>query len=135
MKQVEVSGAIIVKDNKILCAKRGKGKYEYISYRYEFPGGKLEIGETPKEALHRELIEEMDVDISPEEMTEFSIIEYPYPDFFLKMYCFICKMSNDKINLKEHVDIQWKTLDNILELDWVPADLPVVKELIKRGFE
>lgn len=134
MKELEVSGAILLRDGKVLCAQRGVNKHDYISKKYEFPGGKLEAGETPKEALHRELIEEMDVNIDIEDMEEFYVVEHQYPDFFIKMHCFICKMSDERINLKEHLDVQWRTVETIRELDWAPADIPVLEALIKKGF-
>lgn len=134
MKHIEVCAAILLKDNKVLCAQRNKGKYEYVSYKYEFPGGKLEDGEDAKEALHRELIEEMDIVISEEEMEPFYVVEHQYPDFHMRMHCFLCKMQSDIVNLKEHVDMQWSTVDQIERLDWAPADIPVVNALVERGF-
>ena len=134
MKHLEVCGAILLKDHKILCAKRNAGKYEYVSYKWEFPGGKLEPGENAKQALHRELIEEMDVNISENDMKLFYVVEHQYPDFEMRMHCFICKMSDEVINLKEHVDMKWSTVENIQDLDWAPADLPVVNALVKKGF-
>lgn len=103
MKIIEVSGAILVNDGEILCAQRNKGKHEYVSYKYEFPGGKIEQGETPAEALHRELIEEMEVDIPAETMKHFYTVEHTYPDFEIKMHCFICNMEDRHIVLKEHI--------------------------------
>ncbi|MEG1469688.1 MAG: (deoxy)nucleoside triphosphate pyrophosphohydrolase [Anaerovoracaceae bacterium] len=133
MKHLEVAGAILIKDGKILCAKRGNGIYEYTSQKYEFPGGKLEGSESPKEALHRELIEEMDLNIDIDNMELFYIVEHQYPDFFIKMHCFISEITDEKINLKEHLDMQWKTTDDILDLDWAAADFPVVEALVNRG--
>lgn len=134
MKHLEVCGAILLKDHRILCAQRNAGKYDYVSYKWEFPGGKLEPGENAKQALRRELIEEMDVNISESDMELFYVVEHQYPDFKMQMHCFICKMSNDTINLKEHVDMRWSTIENIQDLDWAPADLPVVNALVKKGF-
>lgn len=134
MKHLEVCGAILLKDNKVLCAQRNAGKYEYVSYKWEFPGGKLEPGESAKEALHRELIEEMDVHIDEKDMEPFYVVEHQYPDFEMRMHCFICNMRDNYVNLKEHVDIKWSTADNIEELDWAPADIPVVRALVERGF-
>ncbi|MEG0392651.1 MAG: (deoxy)nucleoside triphosphate pyrophosphohydrolase [Anaerovoracaceae bacterium] len=135
MKNLEVVGGILVKEGKILCAKRGIGKYDYISEKYEFPGGKIDPGENPKEALHRELIEELEIHISIENMTPFYLVEHQYPDFFVRMHCFLCKMSDEPIVQREHLDIQWRDLSTIIDLEWVPADLPVVEALIERGIE
>lgn len=134
MKHLEVCAAILLKDNKVLCAQRNKGKYEYVSYKYEFPGGKLEPGENAKEALHRELIEEMDIVISEEDMEPFYVVEHQYPDFHMRMHCFLCRMQSDTVNLKEHVDMKWSTVDQIKNLDWAPADIPIVEALVERGF-
>ncbi|MEA4922966.1 MAG: (deoxy)nucleoside triphosphate pyrophosphohydrolase [Eubacteriaceae bacterium] len=129
MKQLEVAGAILVRDGKILCAQRGEGKYDYTSYKYEFPGGKLEEGETPKEALHRELIEEMDIDIKIDDMKTYCVVEHRYRDFEIRMYAFLCPMDSDKITLKVHVDAKWLAPERLKELDWAGADWPIVKEL------
>ncbi len=134
MKTLNVVGAILVKDNKVLCAQRGEGKYEYVSKKYEFPGGKIEEGETARQALHRELVEEMKLDIDADTMRYFYTVEHQYPDFFLRMQCFICPMSGEPV-LTEHLDVQWRGLDTIRELDWAPADIPVVEELMTRGFD
>ena len=134
MKHLEVCGAILLKGNKVLCAQRGENKYDYRSYRWEFPGGKLEAGETAAQALHRELIEEMDVHVDAEDMEPFYVVEHQYPDFELRMHCFICKVSDCEVNLKEHADMCWATIDEIEKLEWLPADRPVVDALVKRGF-
>ena len=85
MKHLEVCGAILIKENKVFCAQRGKCKEDYLSHRWEFPGRKLEA-----QALHRELIEEMDVHVDVEDMEAFFVAEYQYPDFEIRMHCFIC---------------------------------------------
>jgi len=132
-KKLNVVGAILVNDNEILCAQRGVGKYEYVSRKYEFPGGKIEKGESPEEALHRELIEEMLVDVPVDDMQYFDRVEYEYPDFILDMETFLCPVSNREITLTEHLDIKWLTPDQVGILDWAPADWPIVKALRKRG--
>ena len=133
-KHLEVCGAILMKNGKVLAAQRNAGKYEYVSYKWEFPGGKLEDGENADEALNRELIEEMDVHISVEDMEPFYVVEHEYPDFTMRMHCFICNMHDPSVNLKEHVDMKWCTMNDIMDLDWAPADIPVVEALVKRGF-
>ncbi|MGN0658831.1 MAG: (deoxy)nucleoside triphosphate pyrophosphohydrolase [Emergencia sp.] len=134
MKHLEVCGAILMKDGKVLCAQRNAGKYDYVAFKWEFPGGKLEEGETPKEALHRELIEEMEVHIDADDMEPFYVVEHVYPDFEMRMHCFICSMGDENPVLREHADARWCTADDILDLDWAPADLPVVRALVERGF-
>lgn len=134
MKHLEVAGAILVYENKVLCAQRGKGKYDYISYKYEFPGGKLEMGESPREALHRELIEEMDIDIDINAMKTYMSVEHRYEDFEIRMHTFVCHMEHNDVNLKEHINALWLEVDKMKDLDWAEADLPIVKELEERGF-
>ena len=131
MRYIEVAAAIIIKDGQILAAQKGYGPFEGM---WEFPGGKLEAGETAAQALHRELIEEMDVHVDAEDMEPFYVVEHQYPDFELRMHCFICKVSDCEVNLKEHADMCWATIDEIEKLEWLPADRPVVDALVKRGF-
>ncbi|MFA9378280.1 MAG: (deoxy)nucleoside triphosphate pyrophosphohydrolase [Lachnotalea sp.] len=133
MKHTEVSAAILIYKNNILCAQRNKGKYDYVSYKYEFPGGKIEPGESPEEALKRELSEEMDIDSSTENMQFFYTVNHKYPDFEITMHSFICPMKSDAFNLKEHIDYKWMNIDNLESLDWAPADIPIVMELKKKG--
>lgn len=134
MKKIEVAGAILLKEGKILCARRKESALAYISKKFEFPGGKLEPGESPKEALHRELLEEMDLFVSMEDMQEFYVAEHQYPDFFIKMHCFLCPMPKQNFLLREHLEAQWIGRNEIQQLDWVPADIPVVKALAEKGF-
>jgi 8-oxo-dGTP diphosphatase len=131
---LEVSGAIVVHQGKILCAQRGKGKYDYLSFVYEFPGGKLEEGETPKEALGRELVEEMDLQIPQEDMKFFYTVEHQYPDFHLTMHTFICPVSSPEIKLKEHVEAVWLPVSELDSLNWAPADWPIIEELKNERF-
>ena len=135
MKHLNVSGAILVNDGQILCAQRNTSKYEYTSLKFEFPGGKIEQGETPAQALHRELIEEMDVDIDVDSMKAFYVVEHEYPDFSITMHTFICPVSNRNVNLKEHVSCEWLSLSELDKLDWAGADLPVVNQLKERGID
>lgn len=132
MKELNVVAAILIYNNKILCAQRSEGKFDYISYKYEFPGGKLEKGESPEEGLHRELIEEMDVNVDINKMQYFNTVDHEYPDFKIKMHSFICDVEDDKINLKEHNAIKWLKKEQLNTLDWAAADLPIVDELINR---
>lgn len=133
MKHIEVSAAILIYKDHILCTQRGEGKYKYVSFKYEFPGGKIEAGESPKGALRRELFEEMDVDIRTENMQFFYTVNYKYPDFEVTMHSFICPMKLDAFKLKEHIDYKWVNIDNLDSLDWSPADIPIVRELKKKG--
>lgn len=127
MKTINVVAAILKKDNKILIAKRGYGEFKGM---YEFPGGKIERGEDPEEALKRELWEEMKVHIEVDSF--FYHVHYQYPTFLLEMDCYICHLLDDHITLLEHMDYQWIT-PKASQILWVPADVEVFEEIIKRG--
>lgn len=125
MKTIQVSAAIIRKDNKIFTTQRGYGEFKDF---WEFPGGKLEVGETPEEALHREIKEELDSDIIIEDLA--AVVEYDYPEFHLKMYCFLCTLNAPKeLTLKEHEAARWLTKDQLWSVDWLPADLNLIQKL------
>ncbi|MDW7732463.1 MAG: (deoxy)nucleoside triphosphate pyrophosphohydrolase, partial [Methanolobus sp.] len=125
----EVVAAIIIDDNKILCVQRDYGKYDYISLKYEFPGGKIESDETKEQALKRELLEELDLDINIDR--QFVTVDHQYPDFSVTMHSFICSKLNSNLNLKEHIAFKWVNPENLSNLDWAEADLPIVSKLMK----
>lgn len=123
MKSIEVVAAIIKKENKILATKRGYG--EFINM-WEFPGGKIEPGETNEAALIREIKEELDADIK---IDEFALtVEYTYPTFHLTMHCYICSLK-DTITLLEHNDAKWLEKKEFNTVNWLPADIEVINFL------
>jgi len=130
MIKLEVVAAIILNDNKILCVQRNKNKYDYISYKYEFPGGKVEPGESRENALRREIMEELNIVIDIQ--SDFLVVRHEYPDFKLTMHSYICFCENTDMVLSEHVDFKWLPLDEIGGLDWAAADIPIVKKLMKK---
>ena len=127
MKHIEVVAAVIYKENKILCVKRGKHKFDYLSLKFEFPGGKIELGETKEDALVREIKEELEMNI--EIQKEFLTVSFAYPDFKITMYSFICICKSDVFKLKEHVEFRWLLNTELSALDWASADIPVVEKL------
>lgn len=129
MKKVEVVAAILINKNDILCAQRAESKLEYISRKFEFPGGKIEEGETKKEALKRELIEELN--ISPEINELYMTVIHQYKDFELTMHSFLCQMDDRNVTLNEHISSTWLKREELLTLDWAAADLPIVHKLMK----
>lgn len=131
MKNIEVVAAIIINNDKILCVQRGENKLDYISKKYEFPGGKLEIGETKKEGIIREIHEELNMTIDP--INEFLTVNHQYPDFNLTMHSFICSTDNPTVTLSEHVDYKWLSKEELIHLDWAAADIPIVNKLIVNG--
>lgn len=127
MKTIKVVAAIIEKDNKIFATQRGYGDFKD---GWEFPGGKIESDETPKEALIREIKEELDTEIEVGELLD--VVEYDYPEFHLTMHCFICKIKSGDLILKEHEAAKWLTKDSLYSVDWLPADLGLIKKLEER---
>lgn len=128
MKSIEVVAAIIIKNAKILCLQRDSSKYEYISFKYEFPGGKIEANETREIALLREIKEELDLDI---EITKFYLtVEHEYPDFKLIMHSYLCSCKEESLTLNAHIDFKWLDKNELLTLDWASADVPIVNQLI-----
>ena len=128
MKKIEVVAAIICHEDKILCVQRNENKYDYISKKYEFPGGKIELGESKEDALTREIIEELHMKI--EIGNEFLTVNHKYPDFFLTMHSFLCKVESKELTLTEHIDFKWLPKDAMQNLDWAGADVPIVEKLI-----
>lgn len=129
MNKNEAVAAIIISQDKILCMQRGKGKYDYLSYKYEFPGGKMEAGETRIEALERELREEMGLEIVVSERDYFMTVEHAYPDFKMTLHSFICKVEKPDFVRKEHIDHKWLNKEELMTLDWVPVDMTIVHKL------
>ena len=131
MKTVRVVAAVIKAVNDkgepiIFTTQRGYGDYKD---GWEFPGGKIEEGETPQEALKREIMEELDTEISVGEFIE--TIEYDYPTFHLSMDCFWCEIVKGDLVLKEHEAAKWITRDEIESVDWLPADRVILEAIVK----
>lgn len=117
MKTIEVVAAIIVKDNQVFATQRGYGEFQGW---WEFPGGKMEAGESPQEALKREIREELDAEIDVKELLE--TVEWDYPNFHLTMHCFICTLVSESMHLNEHEAAAWLSPDTLKSVKWLPAD-------------
>jgi 8-oxo-dGTP diphosphatase len=128
MKKVEVVAAILCFEDKILCVQRQESKLPYISKKFEFPGGKIETGESNREALKRELIEELN--ITPQIEDLYLSVNHLYPDFEITMHSFICIVESKEIILNEHISSQWLTRKELSKLDWAAADIPIVTKLM-----
>jgi 8-oxo-dGTP diphosphatase len=127
MKQVHVTAAVIIQDNKILCVQRNENKHDYISKKWEFPGGKVEVNEQLEDTIKREIQEELNLNI---DVKSFLIqVNHQYPDFKLKMDTFICEINDGVLELNEHIDYKWLSINELSDLDWAAADLPVVKKI------
>ena len=123
MKTIEVVAAIIMKDGEVFATQRGYGEWQGW---WEFPGGKIEPGETPQEALVREIHEELDADISVGALLE--TVEWDYPTFHLTMHCYLCTLLSASLNLNEHQAAAWLTPQTLTTVKWLPAD----EELFER---
>jgi len=124
---VEVSAGVIVCNNTILCVQKGHVKYPYLSNKWEFPGGKVENNETPKDTIIRELSEELKTDISKQTIQHLCDTEYDYPDFHLLMHSFLIFSDNISFTLTEHKSFKWCTVEELRTLDWTEADKAVVE--------
>lgn len=129
MKTVEVVAAIIEKDNKILCTQRADDG-RFLSLKWEFPGGKVENGETQQEALKREIQEELKLDIDVKDY--LMTVDHSYPHFRIIMHAYLCKMNHSGFSLEEHNNFKWLENRELNSLDWAEADIPIVKRLIER---
>jgi 8-oxo-dGTP diphosphatase len=126
-KKVVVVAAIIKHNDKVLCVQRGANKLEYISKKYEFPGGKIEDGETREQTVIREIQEELKMEITANEY--FLTVEHEYPDFYLTMHSYICSCDDPTVHLTEHIDYKWLSISELKGLDWAGADIPIVDKL------
>ena len=117
MKILEVVAAIIIKDGQVFATQRGYGEFKGW---WEFPGGKMEPGESPKVALKREIREELDAEIEVKELLE--TVEWDYPNFHLTMHCFICSLLSESLHLNEHEAATWLTHETLRSVKWLPAD-------------
>lgn len=124
MKNVRVVAAIIIKDNMVFATQRGYGEFKD---GWEFPGGKIEAGETPQEALVREIEEELDTEIEVGKLLD--TVEYDYPTFHLSMDCFVCRIKTGALILKEHEAAKWLTKEALGDVEWLPADLSLVPRI------
>ena len=130
MKHITVVAAVIEHNEKYLCVQRGINKYEYISKKWEFPGGKVEANESPENALIREIQEELHLNIHS---LQFLItVEHPYPDFHLTMHTYLCKTEQSVPKLTEHLAYRWLSMNELEEMDWAGADVPIVEALINK---
>lgn len=124
MKIIEVVAAIIRRDGAYFATQRGYGEFEGM---WEFPGGKIEPGESREVALKREIQEELGVDIVIENL--LCTTEYDYPSFHLTMHCYLCSVASGEIELREHKSARWLTAETFDSVEWLPADKYIIDEL------
>lgn len=124
MKTIKVVAAVIRDKNRIFATQRGYGD---LKGGWEFPGGKIEEGETPQEALKREIMEELETEIRVGKLID--TIEYDYPTFHLSMKCFFCEIVRGNLVLREHEDARWLTKEQLWEVEWLPADVKLIERV------
>ena len=124
MKYIEVVAAIIIRDGKLFATQRGYGEWKDW---WEFPGGKIEPGETPEAALKREIREELATDIEVGDW--LTTVEHDYPKFHLTMHCYLCSIISGQLSLLEHEAARWLTKDELNSVKWLPADVEVLNAL------
>ena len=124
MKTIEVTAAIIIQDGKVFATQRGYGDWKGW---WEFPGGKMEAGETPQEALIREIHEELDAEIEIGKLLD--TVEWDYPAFHLTMHCFLCTLISESMHLNEHEDAAWLSAETLHSVKWLPADEGLIPKI------
>ena len=124
MKTIEVVAAIIIKDGQVFASQRGYGEWQGW---WEFPGGKMEPGESPQAALKREIREELNAEIEVGELLD--TVEWDYPNFHLTMHCFVCKLCSESFNLNEHEAAVWLTRETLRSVKWLPADDGLIEKI------
>ena len=129
MKRIQVVAAIICRDDEVFATQRGYGNYKDW---WEFPGGKIEKGEAPEEALAREIREELAAEITVGDY--LTTVEYDYPEFHLSMACYWCSVKEGHLRLLEHEAARWLPLENMRQLNWLPADILVIEAIEKSMF-
>ena len=124
MKKIEVVAAIIIRDHHVFATQRGYGEFKDW---WEFPGGKIEAGECPQDALKREIREELDAEISVGELLQ--TVEWDYPAFHLTMHCFVCSLESESLHLNEHEAAAWLSKDSLYSVNWLPADYVLLDQI------
>ena len=124
MKTIEVVAAIILKDGRVFATQRGYGEWQGW---WEFPGGKIELGEVPEAALKREIMEELNAEIEVGELIE--TVEWDYPNFHLTMHCYVCSLLSDSIHLNEHEAVAWLSASTLRSVKWLPADILLLDKI------
>lgn len=127
-KIIRVAAAVIIQEGKVFSAQRGPGRN--LAHLWEFPGGKIEEDESARQALMREIEEELliELEVAPE---AFDTVQHDYDFGRVELTTFICRLKNEAPRLTEHVDFRWLSVDELLDVDWAPADIPTVEKLIR----
>ncbi len=133
IRMIEVSAAIVNDGSRVLCFRKGESKRAYLSYKHEFPGGKLEAGESPIDALSRELMEELSLDIRGMRTRPFADLTHEYADQSVLIHYLLVFSDDPQYILREHISASWVPISELRGLDWADADLDAVKLLEAEG--
>ena len=123
-KHYNVVAAVVEVEGKVLCMQRGVTRFAYTSHMWEFPGGKIEPGETPEKALHRELLEEMDLDVQVHEL--LATVTHDYPDFTITLAAYRCTATTTQFTMREHAACRWLPWGELDTLEWCAADARLI---------
>lgn len=126
-RTIQVVAAIIIRNGEVFATQRGYGEWKGW---WEFPGGKIEPGECPQEALKREIKEELDAEITVGDLLD--TVEWDYPTFHLTMHCYVCSLKSESLSLNEHSDSAWLTKDTLGSVQWLPADLVLLEKITEK---
>lgn len=129
MRHYQVVAAVVEIDGAYLCMQRGQTRYPYTSWKWEFPGGKVEVGEMESDALRRELLEEMDYHVEVVQL--LCTVYHRYPDFEITLSAYLCHPESQQFNCKEHVNYRWIYPEQLTSLDWASADVAIVNTLLQ----
>ena len=127
MKSIDVVAGVVLYKNRFLCVQRPESKQQYISKKFEFPGGKIEAGESNTEALSRELMEELN--LSTTNQIYFLTVFHTYPNVEVTLHAYLCQVDSDALSLREHISHKWLKAKELGTLDWAAADIPIVEKL------
>lgn len=127
MNHYKVVAAVIEHNGEVLCVQKGESKFDYLSYKYEFPGGKINPGEREQDALLREIEEELDLQITVTH--KIAVVNHQYPDFMVTLTAFLCLTSTRELRLTEHINASWLPKEHLKTLNWLGADQPIVERL------
>ena len=128
----DVVCGVVELDGRILCVRKAETKFAYTSHRWEFPGGKIEVGEIPEVSLRRELIEELELDVQV--LRHLMTVEYAYPDFSIQLRAYHCRSVHNEFQLREHQALQWLPVEELSALSWCDADEIIVQSLAGMTF-
>ena len=126
-KHYDVVAAVVLHDHRVLCLQKGKTRYDYTTFRWEFPGGKIESNETPEDALRREMLEELKMDVRVGD--HLVTVDHEYPDFSITLSAYLCTVVTPELELAEHRAYRWVKNSELMSLPWCAADIAIAQKV------